>query len=70
MPRCEGCGHGPGSTGGDGGGCPDSEGRFNCVSCGKKMKRGATSAICGMCRRPRDFDMTGQDQEAEFGAFL
>jgi len=44
------CGHGPAPYG-DGGGCPDSEGRFQCVLCGTKMKRGATSAICDDCRR-------------------
>ena len=51
--RCEDfpCfGHGPTSGGGDGGGCPDSEGRYDCVTCGRKMKRGETSAICGECR--------------------
>lgn len=47
--RCEDypcCGHGPVETGGDGGGCPDKSGRFNCVLCGKKLPKGATSAIC------------------------
>jgi hypothetical protein len=48
MPRCEDypcCGHGP-PPHGDGGGCPDSEGRFNCVICGAKLARGASSSIC------------------------
>lgn len=45
------CGHGPISTGGDGGGCPDSEGRFNCVECGGKLPRDATSSICMPCQR-------------------
>jgi hypothetical protein len=44
------CGHGPM---GDGGGCPDSNGRFNCSLCGRKMRKGATSAICGRCRTRR-----------------
>lgn len=63
------CGHGPESTGGDGGGCPDADGRFNCVLCGDKMKRGQTSAICDGCKlqaraRRADVDLTGQDAEA------
>lgn len=48
MSRCEDypcCGHGPPPLG-DGGGCPDEEGRFNCVLCGNKLPKGATSAIC------------------------
>lgn len=67
------CGHGPESTGGDGGGCPDAEGRFDCVLCGARMKKGQTSAICDDCKRAakdRYDDLTGQDQEAEFGQFL
>jgi len=59
--RCEdypGCGHGPAPLG-DNGGCPDAEGRFACVGCGKLMPRGAHSALCVTChRRPswRDED--------------
>lgn len=52
MNRCEDfpcCGHGPAPYG-DGGGCPDSEGRFNCVECGVKLARGARSAMCDGCR--------------------
>jgi hypothetical protein len=52
MPRCEDypcCGHGP-PPWGDGGGCPDSEGRFQCVLCGSLMDSGARSAICGSCQ--------------------
>ncbi|MDP3911990.1 MAG: hypothetical protein Q8Q14_16525 [Gemmatimonadales bacterium] len=52
MPRCEDypcCGHGP-PPHGDGGGCPDEEGRFKCVLCGKKMPENATSAICEDCK--------------------
>lgn len=48
MARCEDypcCGHGPPPLG-DGGGCPDERGRFNCVLCGTKLPRGATSSIC------------------------
>ncbi len=64
MNRCEDypcCGHGPESTGGDGGGCPDEEGRFNCVLCGHKMSRGVTSAICRKCKKPRS-RMYSEDQ--------
>ena len=48
MGRCEDypcCGHGPPPMG-DGGGCPDEQGRFNCVICGAKLPRNATSSIC------------------------
>ncbi len=65
MPRCEDypcCGHGPPPMG-DGGGCPDEEGRFNCVLCGRKLPRGASSAICGEgpCRRPSEGDFDIQE---------
>lgn len=53
MDRCEDypcCGHGPAPMG-DGGGCPDSQGRFGCVECGRKMPSGVTSSICNPCRR-------------------
>lgn len=56
--RCEDypcCGHGP-PPHGDGGGCPDAEGRFDCVLCGRKLPRGATSAICTRCRFRGDAD--------------
>ena len=58
MPRCEDypcCGHGPAPYG-DGGGCPDSEGRFNCVLCGRKLPKRATSAICTRCRERESRD--------------
>lgn len=70
MPRCEDypcCGHGPAPLG-DGGGCPDERGRFRCVLCGKRMRRGITSAICGAChararrRYARGEDPYGDDQ--------
>lgn len=47
--RCEDypcCGHGP-EPWGDGGGCPDERGRFRCVLCGRKLKAGESSSICG-----------------------
>lgn len=70
MARCEDypcCGHGPAPLG-DGGGCPDAEGRFNCATCGRKLERNARSAICKPCIKHQSGlysdDMTGQDQEA------
>jgi len=62
--RCEDypcCGHGPPPLG-DGGGCPDAEGRFNCVECGRKLALSASSSICGNCAtkfRNHDFDCPG-----------
>jgi len=63
MSRCEDypcCGHGPPPLGDDGG-CPDEQGRFDCVLCGRKLAVGASSSICAMgagCRtgRRRYFD--------------
>ena len=49
MPHCEDypcCGHGP-EPYGDGGGCPDEQGRFKCVLCGRKLKKDHYSSICG-----------------------
>ena len=43
------CGHGPAPMG-DGGGCPDSEGRFDCTECGGRLARNAPSSICSRCR--------------------
>ena len=65
MDRCEDypcCGHGPVSTGGDDGGCPDAEGRFDCVTCGAKLPRGHHSAICKKCLHSRD-NMSEEDRE-------
>lgn len=59
--RCEDypcCGHGPSSTGGDSGGCPDEDGRFDCVTCGRKLSKNATSSICSRC-------MTHKHNESE-----
>ena len=65
MNRCEDypcCGHGPPPLG-DSGGCPDEEGRFDCVLCSKKMERNVSSSICYDCQRnprmmyPDDPDM-------------
>lgn len=50
--RCEDypcCGHGPPPMG-DGGGCPDEDGCFDCCQCGGKMPKNAPSAICYDCR--------------------
>ena len=79
--RCEDypcCGHGP-SPMGDGGGCPDSEGRFNCVTCGKLLDKGAGSSICGTCQHQmadpfghieegEDYNSTFQQLADPFGA--
>lgn len=49
MPTCEDypcCGH-------EAGDCPDSEGRFKCVICGRRMPIGQTSSICNYCRSNR-----------------
>ena len=61
--RCEDypcCGH-------EAGDCPDSEGRFTCVGCGKRLPRDAGSSICPKCqsRMSQDGydDPTGQDSD-------
>lgn len=46
------CGHGPPPMG-DGGGCPDADGCFDCVLCGGKLPKGAPSSICFECRDRR-----------------
>lgn len=64
--RCEDypcCGHGPTSSGGDGGGCPDSSGRFACCECGGRLPRNSSSAMCSRCRHRRS-RMT--EEELEF----
>jgi hypothetical protein len=69
MARCEDypcCGHGP-APHGDGGGCPDSRGRFECVLCHARMRAGATSSICPRClkrqqRNPDYFDAFDREQ--------
>ncbi len=60
------CGHGPPPMG-DGGGCPGSQGRFNCVTCGRRLVKGATSSICSRCRRrmannPDAFDRADEER--------
>jgi hypothetical protein len=50
--RCEDypcCGHEQGD-------CPDAEGRFTCVSCGRKLAKNATSSICPRCTKRRVWD--------------
>lgn len=44
------CGHGPPPFG-DGGGCPDKDGRFKCVTCDGRLPKGASSSICIHCQR-------------------
>ena len=66
MPRCEDypcCGHGPPPLGDDGG-CPDSQGRFNCVECGGKLPKRASSSICARCRN-RVFSSEDRDYYGE-----
>lgn len=66
-PRCEDypcCGHGP-PPHGDGGGCPDSQGRFNCVLCGRKLAKGASSSICVKCQR-RERNRIWDDPDADY----
>jgi len=66
--RCEDypcCGHGPAPLG-DGGGCPDAEGRFDCCGCGAKLPAGSRSALCDGChrrhRREDSYDEPGTDE--------
>lgn len=69
MPRCEDypcCGHGPAPMG-DGGGCPDEDGRFNCVLCTRKLEKGARSSICVPCQRmpSSEHEMAGHYADEE-----
>lgn len=65
MARCEDfpcCGHGEG-------GCPNSDGTFNCCTCGSKLPKNSRSSMCKACLRSAanfDEDLTGQDYEAAF----
>jgi len=66
MSRCEDypcCGHGPptGISPGDGGGCPDEDGCFDCVECGGKLPNNSPSSICRSCRD----DMARRDPEEQ-----
>lgn len=64
MSRCEDypcCGHGPPPMGDDGG-CPDEDGCFDCVLCGGKLPRNASSAICDECREAR-INMDPEERE-------
>ena len=64
MSRCEDfpcCGHGPPPLGDDGG-CPDAEGRFNCVLCGVKLPKGARSSICSAACLASDCNRCGYEQ--------
>ena len=63
MPRCEDypcCGHGP-APHGDGGGCPDSQGRFDCVICGSKLPKGNSRSICNRCMNSHAFMYDDRD---------
>jgi len=58
------CGHGPAPYG-DGGGCPDSQGRFKCVECGRKLAKNSSSAICPKCRA-RMFEREDMERQGYF----
>lgn len=67
MAQCEDypcCGHGPptGISPGDGGGCPDEDGCFDCVECGGKLPKHSPSSICTRCRNAYA-DMDQEDRE-------
>lgn len=66
MARCEDypcCGHGPAPYG-DGGGCPNADGSFNCATCGGKLPKKSRSAICQDChRRSREHELAGFDDD-------
>lgn len=50
MARCEdwpACGHSEGGVSF----CPDSDGRFRCARCQKKLAKNAPSALCAKCHR-------------------
>jgi len=38
------CGH-------EEGGCPNSDGSYNCAECGKKLPKHSQSAVCEKCHR-------------------
>ncbi len=62
--RCEDypcCGHGP-PPHGDGGGCPDADGCFDCVLCGATLPKRARSSICRSCQT-RDDRMSPEERE-------
>jgi len=47
MPRCEDypcCGHTDGE-------CPNTDGSFNCATCGRKLPKKSPSSICQKCHR-------------------
>lgn len=57
------CGHGPAPYG-DGGGCPNADGTWNCAGCGVKLPKKWRSAICQDCRRrPVDDDFFDREDD-------
>lgn len=60
MPRCEDypcCGHEPGD-------CPDAQGRFKCVGCGRRVPRTRHNSYCSdRCMR-RDIQ---RDPDYQYG---
>ena len=52
--RCEDypcCGHGTDQHGNPD--CPDSQGRFTCVGCGKRLPKNSPDSYCNKCRHTR-----------------
>lgn len=65
MSTCEDypcCGHEPGD-------CPDSQGRFTCVTCGRRLPKPVPSSICARCQEAMD-NPTGQDLDNYLGGDL
>ena len=63
MARCEDypcCGHEPGD-------CPDSDGRYTCVGCGKRLPRSAPSSYCTTCQRRKVWRQSEEGQEEHHG---
>lgn len=68
MPYCEdypACGHGPAPYG-DGGGCPDEDGCFDCVLCGAKLPAGNHSSICDACLHARRYIDDPDEMEPDY----
>jgi hypothetical protein len=60
--RCEDypcCGH-------EDGGCPNSDGTFNCCTCGAKLPIDSTSAMCRRCHREMDRREDGYEMGGDY----
>lgn len=70
MTRCEDypcCGHGLDQNGNPD--CPDSQGRFTCVGCGKRLSKKATSSFCSKCERRNErnyYDNIDHDHSMDY----